>query len=583
MDSPYIYQFNNRKKKDIINDNKIIEQREFSFPEYNIIIGLMNDNTLFIKCEYKQVFYQKILTFEELTNLSENLKKFNDIKDIYNIFVDIIKDNKIFVVQFNLNQIKFNLLLNSKKNQIQPIEIPLLRIESDNNKEIFDKKNNDNIYNDNDFIMMQNNTFDDNVDSVILGFVNNINSHMQANKIKNEKNNNITNSNKSKKRSNKKYKTLNKDNNNNLIDKFDFDDVSEINGDNKEKDKNLDINKLYNIVNDLKKELYSLKNNQKEQINDKEIKEIIKTNKKLISEISEIQSKLLILNEENIKNKEEIKNLKNIINNYNLEEDINIKSKENQNIGEDIQEYIHNKSFDKNNSKYYKNRNKNLRKSKANKNRYRGKSTPHYDQNDIDNNRKMESYIFKQKYKIKGDETEIDLTNEKIGDNGLEILSTIEFEEAKNLSLDDNSLINIKPLRTMKLSQLLVLNLDNNQISDLSVLAQVKFYQLQKLWLNNNNIKDISVFENVKFNFLQGLWLNNNSIEDISVFEKMKLNSLQKIYINNNLIKNIDCLEKMKLKNLQLLSFTNNQIDYNIQKNKNIIVNIKEKLSYVFY
>ena len=583
MDSPYIYQFNNRKKKDIINDNKIIEQREFSFPEYNIIIGLMNDNTLFIKCEYKQVFYQKILTFEELTNLSENLKKFNDIKDIYNIFVDIIKDNKIFVVQFNLNQIKFNLLLNSKKNQIQPIEIPLLRIESDNNKEIFDKKNNDNIYNDNDFIMMQNNTFDDNVDSVILGFVNNINSHMQANKIKNEKNNNITNSNKSKKRSNKKYKTLNKDNNNNLIDKFDFDDVSEINGDNKEKDKNLDINKLYNIVNDLKKELYSLKNNQKEQINDKEIKEIIKTNKKLISEISEIQSKLLILNEENIKNKEEIKNLKNIINNYNLEEDINIKSKENQNIGEDIQEYIHNKSFDKNNSKYYKNRNKNLRKSKANKNRYRGKSTPHYDQNDIDNNIKMESYIFKQKYKIKGDETEIDLTNEKIGDNGLEILSTIEFEEAKNLSLDDNSLINIKPLRTMKLSQLLVLNLDNNQISDLSVLAQVKFYQLQKLWLNNNNIKDISVFENVKFNFLQGLWLNNNSIEDISVFEKMKLNSLQKIYINNNLIKNIDCLEKIKLKNLQLLSFTNNQIDYNIQKNKNIIVNIKEKLSYVFY
>ena len=583
MDSPYIYQFNNRKKKDIINDNKIIEQREFSFPEYNIIIGLMNDNTLFIKCEYKQVFYQKILTFEELTNLSENLKKFNDIKDIYNIFVDIIKDNKIFVVQFNLNQIKFNLLLNSKKNQIQPIEIPLLRIESDNNKEIFDKKNNDNIYNDNDFIMMQNNTFDDNVDSVILGFVNNINSHMQANKIKNEKNNNITNSNKSKKRSNKKYKTLNKDNNNNLIDKFDFDDVSEINGDNKEKDKNLDINKLYNIVNDLKKELYSLKNNQKEQINDKEIKEIIKKNKKLISEISEIQSKLLILNEENIKNKEEIKNLKNIINNYNLEEDINIKSKENQNIGEDIQEYIHNKSFDKNNSKYYKNRNKNLRKSKANKNRYRGKSTPHYDQNDIDNNIKMESYIFKQKYKIKGDETEIDLTNEKIGDNGLEILSTIEFEEAKNLSLDDNSLINIKPLRTMKLSQLLVLNLDNNQISDLSVLAQVKFYQLQKLWLNNNNIKDISVFENVKFNFLQGLWLNNNSIEDISVFEKMKLNSLQKIYINNNLIKNIDCLEKMKLKNLQLLSFTNNQIDYNIQKNKNIIVNIKEKLSYVFY
>jgi len=60
-----------------------------------------------------------------------------------------IKDNKIFVVQFNENQIKFNLLLNQKKNKIQPIEIPLLRIEKivkitkkekENYKEIIKKK-----------------------------------------------------------------------------------------------------------------------------------------------------------------------------------------------------------------------------------------------------------------------------------------------------------------------------------------------------------------------------------------------------------------------------------------------------------
>ena len=82
---------------------------------------------------------------------------------------------------------------------------------------------------------------------------------------------------------------------------------------------------------------------------------------------------------------------------------------------------------------------------------------------------------------------------------------------------------------------------------------------------------------------MQGLWLNNNSIEDITVFEKVKLNNLQKIYINYNQIKNIDCLERIKMKNLQLLSFTNNRIDYNIPKNKNIIINIKEKLSYLFY
>ena len=583
MESPYIYKFKNKKKKDIINKDNILDQREFSFPEYNIIIGLMDNNTLYIKCEYKQVLYQKVLSFEELQNLHEKIKKFNNIKEIYSIFIDIIRDNKIFVVQFNLNQIKFNLLLKPKKNKIQPIEIPLLRIDQENSKEIFDKKNNDTIYNDNDFIIMQNNTFDDNVDSVILGFVNNMNGQMQANKIKTEENNNINNI-KTKAKAKKKCKTLSTDIDN---EKINFYEVSEINYNNghKHNEKDVDIYKLYNIINDLRNELFQIKIKQKEIINDKEIKEIIKTNKRLINEINEIQSKLYMLNEENVKNKEEIANLKNIINNKNRENDINTYKKDIQNIIEENEEYLHNKSFDKNFPKFNKNRNKTIKKSRTNRNKSRGRSTPHYYKNDEANNNniKMESYIFKQKYKIKGDETEIDLTNEKIGDSGLEVLSTIELEDVKNFSLDDNAIYDITPLRNMKLSQLLVLNLDNNQISDLSVLEQVKFYQLQKLWLNNNNITDISVFENVKFSSLQGLWLNNNSIEDITVFEKVKLNNLQKIYINYNQIKNIDCLERIKMKNLQLLSFTNNRIDYNIPKNKNIIINIKEKLSYLFY
>ena len=112
MDSPYIYKFKNKKKKENnINENKTIEQNEFSFPDYNIIIDLNENNTLSITCEYKQNFYQKILTINELIELSEILKTFNDIKEIYSAFLHIIKDNKIFVVQFNENQIKFNLLL----------------------------------------------------------------------------------------------------------------------------------------------------------------------------------------------------------------------------------------------------------------------------------------------------------------------------------------------------------------------------------------------------------------------------------------------------------------------------------------
>ena len=531
-----------------------------------------------------------------------------------------MKNNKIFVVQFNNNQIKFNLLLNPKKNKLQPIEIPLLRIEKiekkekekqkeeneENNNEIFERKiSENNSCGDNDFIMINNND-DENVDSVILGFVNNLNSHMQAKKINNEEyktniNANTLSNNKSRKKTKKKNKVLSDEM---LIDKIDFNNVSEIyhnNNINKENKKDLDLNKFYSIINELKSEINFLKEFQKEQMNgNKEMKEIIKINKKLVMEINNIQSKLSDLNEENIKNKEEIEQLKNRINDFNkinkVNKVVNIKNKNNKYKG-DSEECTVNTSFDKNTNtntnkttytNIYTNRDnrkaKQFKKSKTNRNKLRGKSTPHYNKNDSNiRSVSMENYIFKQKHMLKGDETEVDLTNEKIGDSGLETLSLIEFDQINTLSLDDNALYDITPLRNMKLEQLLVLNLDNNHISDLSILDKVKFYQLQKLWLNNNNITDINVFENVKFNSLQGLWLNNNSIEDISVFERMKLNQLQKIYINYNLIKNIDCLERIKLKSLTLLSFTNNKIDYNIPKNKGIIANIKEKLSYIFY
>ena len=623
METPYIYKFKNKRKKEN-NENKKMEQNEFSFPDYNIIIGLNENNALFITCEYKQNFYQKILTFEELIKLSDILKIFNNIKDIYSTFLNIIKDNKIFVVQFNNNQIKFNLLLNPKKNKLQPIEIPLLRIEKiekkekekieeeeeeeENNNELFERKiSNNNLYGDNDFIMI-NNSDDgiENVDSVILGFVNNLNSHMQAKKINNEENKTNINAkalsnNKNRKKTKKKNKILNGEK---LVNKIDFDNVSEINHNsniNNENKIDLDLNKFYSIINELKSEIIFLKEVQKEQMNDnKEMKEIIKTNKKLVIEINDIQSKLSNLNEENIKNKEEIEQLKNRINDFNkinkVNKVVNIRNKNNKYKG-DSEEYTFNTSFDKNtntntNKTTFTNiytsrenrKTKQMKKSKTNRNKLRGKSTPHCNKNDSNiRSVSMENYIFKQKHMIKGNETEVDLTNEKIGDNGLETLSLIEFDQINTLLLDDNALYDITPLRNMKLEQLLVLNLDNNHISDLSILDKVKLYQLQKLWLNNNNINDINVFENVKFNSLQGLWLNNNFIEDISIFERMKLNQLQKIYINNNLIKNIDCLDRIKLKSLTLLSFTNNKIDFNIPKNKGIIANIKEKISYIFY
>ena len=95
-----------------------------------------------------------------------------------------------------------------------------------------------------------------------------------------------------------------------------FCDISEINHNNsngKESIKDLDLHKLYNILNELKNEINFIKDVQQEPMNDKEIREIIQNNKRLANQINEIQIKISAFNEEIIENKKEFGNLKNIL------------------------------------------------------------------------------------------------------------------------------------------------------------------------------------------------------------------------------------------------------------------------------
>ena len=182
------------------------------------------------------------------------------------------------------------------------------------------------------------------------------------------------------------------------------------------------------------------------------------------------------------------------INNFNNDNN-KIKTK-NKIYNDNIEENIFKESLEKNIYKtnynnIIENRENGIKKSKIPK-----KNTPLYNKNDTCNIN-MESCMFKQKYKIKESEAKIDLTNKKIGAKGLEIFSLIEFNKIKTLSLDDNDLYTITPLRNMNCDQLFVLNLDNNKINDLSILSKVKCNQLQKLWLNNNNITNISYFKRI--------------------------------------------------------------------------------------
>lgn len=308
-------------------------------------------------------------------------------------------------------------------------------------------------------------------------------------------------------------------------------------------------NKILDYINELRQDILYLKsiNNkdmQNHNENDEEIKQLQIKNEKLIEEIDKIKNELKTLFEENERNKEEIISLKNIVNykstptkeitNIKSEKDIEINSDEDNTIKEIIQMNEKSIMFSKEAldtfKKKKKGRNKSRNKSRKGKSKSRPKSKSQRKSVLFDeNNSKEENYnnkscigvfLFRQKFQINENETELDLTNKKIGDRGIESLSQIEFTGLKSLSLDTNGIFNIQPLKNMFLNDLQVLNLDNNSINDISILEFVKFPSLQVLWLNNNNISDISVFERAKFSQLQHLYLNNNNISDISVLEE---------------------------------------------------------------
>ena len=327
---------------------------------------------------------------------------------------------------------------------------------------------------------------------------------------------------------------------------------------------------------------------------------------KLLDEIDILKSELKILFEDNKKNKEEITTLKNVIiltsrsplkereiTNIKEIKDIDFNSEEDNTIKDMFQMHERNNiMFSKDTidtasrkKKSRKKSSKKRKKTKSTKSKSRRKSVIFDENSDEDNTNKscIGVFLFKQKFKIRENESELDLTNKKIGDRGLESLSQIEFNDLKSLSLDTNGIFVIEPLKNLYLNFLEVLNLDNNSISDISILEYVKFPALQILWLNNNNISDISVFGKAKFNQLLHLYLNNNNITDISVFKRTFLYKLERLYLKNNKIEDISCIMDFDLDTLKLVYLNKNRIDFSREENKNIIRDLKKKIKYLSY
>ena len=169
---------------------------------------------------------------------------------------------------------------------------------------------------------------------------------------------------------------------------------------------------------------------------------------------------------------------------------------------------------------------------------------------------------FNKKYKteLNFDMAEFDLENKKLGNEDLNNLLQIEFNEIKALNLKSNNITEIKPLEQSYIKDLEILNMNHNNISNIDFLIKTNFVNLKELHFFNNNISSINAFSFAKFDKLEKLDLGKNNISDISILEKVNFKELKMINLYKNNISDISVLEKVNFKKLEVLNLGSNNI-----------------------
>ena len=592
------YKNNSELSSDDLNStNSIIlnDYQPFIIGDYYFIIGATQNESLYFECTQKNKYYKLLISKNNLCIINEKFNLCKDIDEIYKLILNSI--NEIKIVSMHNNKLKFTLSVIFEKTSY-PFEI-ILKEETNKNALLLSENK-----------IKFENSLKDKGNNLINNELVLIEENDETSELKKEKSSSVNEEESQDPSHKNEFYLVNYNVNNNEQIKDAIKNLSGKEEENEDEEDEEDregediegpsettniqneTNKIYNIINELKKDIKYLKGiitkyettNNNEKINELELK-----NDDLLKEINKIKKELKIVSEENKKNKEEINILKKNIPSCN-----SIKGSDNNKL-ENSSKDIKNKALSKSQLiKPFSNieTNQNSKNSKMIKLKKMKKFKPKSQRKSIlftnnftdeDSLYSINEFIFKQKYKIKETDSELDLTNKKLGDKGLEELGLIKFTELTILSLDTNKIFSIKPLTNLTLSHLEVLNLDNNYISDISSLEYCKFPSLQILWLNNNNIADISVFERVKFNQLKHLYLNNNNITDISVLKKVNFNNLERLYLKNNKIENISCIVDFDMNKLQLVYLNKNKINFNLSVNKEIISKLQKKIKYFSY
>ena len=190
----------------------------------------------------------------------------------------------------------------------------------------------------------------------------------------------------------------------------------------------------------------------------------------------------------------------------------------------------------------------------------------------------------------------------------MDILSNFNFQNLYRLNLNNNKIISIKFLETLKSKNLeeLLLNhnfikvfeplvisqfpelkvlqiTDNLNVTEFDFLNRLPFPKLEKficcgysaltdinflkkknyenlkyLSLTRNQIVDIEALKDCKFKGLKYLSMEENSIRNINVFANVCFKDLEELYMDRNKIDSIQVLEKVPFVNIKRINFSQN-------------------------
>lgn len=125
-----------------ININDINDKHEFIYQEYNLIVGLINDNIVFYcKSENNEIYFQLNQNYDGIIINIPNFKIYSNISDIFKIIVQILDGNKYDLILDQNNNMKIIIKLMNMLGTEEKYELTLKRFELDDKSKIDILKN----------------------------------------------------------------------------------------------------------------------------------------------------------------------------------------------------------------------------------------------------------------------------------------------------------------------------------------------------------------------------------------------------------------------------------------------------------